>query len=83
MISRSINGYLHKNFFELINGMRVQEAKRLMCDLQSHYTVESISGECGFRSRSTFFLVFKKTEGIPPAQWLKSVHKKNSKELQS
>ena len=71
-ISTAINGYLHNNFFELVNGMRVEEAKRLLLSSdREHYTVESVYADCGFRSRSTFFLAFKKVEGKPPAQWLK------------
>lgn len=72
-LSRSINGYLKINFFDFINRMRVEEAKRLLSNLDSTgYSVDSIFEECGFRSRSTFFLVFKKIEGISPAAWLSS-----------
>lgn len=70
-LSRSINGYLKRNFFELINEMRVEEAKRQLLQLAvSGYTIDSIYETCGFRSRSTFFLAFKKTTGLSPAQWL-------------
>lgn len=73
-ISIAINGYLHKNFFDLVNGMRVEEAKQLLRELStSDYTTESIFTECGFRSRSTFFTTFRKFEGTSPAQWLKSI----------
>jgi AraC-like DNA-binding protein len=71
-ISTAINGYLHKNFFELINSMRVNEAKDLLRTLNtSDYTIESIYTQCGFQSRSSFFTTFKKFEGISPMQWLK------------
>ncbi len=71
-LSRSINTYLKLNFFEFINGMRVEEAKRKLMDLEtSGYTIDSIFEDCGFRSRSTFFMVFKKMEGKTPAAWLK------------
>ncbi len=71
-LSRSINTYLRRNFFEFINEMRVEEAKqRLMALETSDYNIDSIFAECGFRSRSTFFLVFKKVEGETPAAWLK------------
>lgn len=70
-LSRSINGYLGMNFFDFINRMRVDEAKRLLLNLKtSGYSIDSIFEECGFRSRSTFFLVFKKLEGMSPAAWL-------------
>ncbi|WP_303180548.1 AraC family transcriptional regulator [uncultured Butyricimonas sp.] len=75
-ISRSINGYLQKNFFELINEMRVREAKRMLLLLKSNnYTIDSIYRECGFHSRSTFFLAFKKVEGTSPARWLNEKEK--------
>ncbi len=71
-LSRSLNTYLKRNFFEFINEMRVEEAKRRLLDLErSGYTIDSIFEECGFRSRSTFFMVFKKVEGKTPAAWLK------------
>ncbi len=79
-ISRSINSHMKCNFFTLINRLRVEEAKRLLLNLDaSGYTIDSISQECGFRSRSTFFLVFKKLVGQSPAAWL-SVRKKEKKE---
>ncbi len=74
-LSRSINSYLKQNFFELINEMRIEEAKRCLLSPQtSAYKIDSIYEECGFRSRSTFFLAFKKVEGMTPAQWLQTAN---------
>lgn len=73
-LSRSINGHLHCNFFTFINGMRVEEAKRCLLTLEtSGFNIDSIYSECGFRSRSTFFMVFKKIEGKSPAAWLEQI----------
>ncbi len=70
-LSRAINAYLNRNFFEFINEMRVEEAKRRLVDLDhSGYNIDSVYSECGFRSRSTFFMVFKKVTGKTPAVWL-------------
>ena len=69
-LSRSINGYMNVNFFDFINRMRVEEAKRLLINRDLRYSIDSVFEECGFRSRSTFFLAFKKMEGISPAAWL-------------
>jgi len=70
-LSRSINGCLGCNFFEFINRMRVEEAKRLLLQLDvKDYNIDSIYTDCGFRSRSTFFLVFKKMTGKSPVAWL-------------
>ena len=75
-LSKCINGYLKINFFEFINRMRVEEAKQRLADLEtSGYNIDSIYGDCGFRSRSSFFMVFKKIEGKSPAAWLENRNK--------
>ncbi len=75
-LSRSINSHMGCNFFEFINNMRVQEAKRRLLNLDTEgYNVDSIYSECGFRSRSTYFLVFKKIVGKTPAAWLTETRK--------
>lgn len=72
ILSRAINSYMKCNFFELINAMRVEKAKQLLLSPEtSGYKIDSIYEECGFRTRSTFFLAFKKSVGTSPAQWLK------------
>jgi AraC-like DNA-binding protein len=70
-ISAALNTYLKKNFFEIVNAMRIEEAKRRLQSINTNHIIESIATECGFRSRSTFFATFKKMEGISPKQWLK------------
>ncbi len=77
-LSRAINFRLKRNFFEFINEMRVEEAKRCLMNLDaSGYNIDSIYEDCGFRSRSTFFLVFKKTTGKTPAVWLADMLKES------
>jgi AraC-like DNA-binding protein len=71
-ISIAINGYLHKNFFDLVNEMRVEEAKRLLRALNPEYSTDSVFSECGFSSRSSYYTTFKKFERTTPAQWRKS-----------
>ena len=70
-LSRAINGYLGCNFFEFVNRMRIEEAKHRLHQLKtSDFNIDSIYADCGFRSRSTFFMVFKKMTGMSPAAWL-------------
>ena len=70
-LSRAINGCMGCNFFEFVNRKRIEEAKRLLCILNSSdFNIESIYTDCGFRSRSTFYMVFKKMTGQTPAKWL-------------
>lgn len=70
-LSRAINGSMGCNFFEFVNRMRVNEAKRKLAELKlTNFSIDSIYEECGFRSRSSFFMVFKKMTGKTPAAWL-------------
>ena len=72
LLSRAINVCCNYNFFEYINSKRVDHAKQLLLSHDtSAYSIESVYSECGFRSRSTFFHVFKKLSGCTPKQWLK------------
>ncbi|MDT3386273.1 MAG: helix-turn-helix domain-containing protein [Bacteroidota bacterium] len=71
-ISKSINTILNKNFFELINRLRIEKAKtKLTSEYLSHNTIESIAKECGFHSRSAFYSAFKKFEGTTPTAIIK------------
>jgi YesN/AraC family two-component response regulator len=70
-ISRSINGYLKKNFLDIVNKMRVEEVKKGLRALGDNYTIDSIAEKCGFQSRTSFFRSFKEYEGTTPAKWLK------------
>lgn len=72
-LSQAINSYLKCNFFEFVNRMRIEEAKHLMQKLDtSDYNIDSIYADCGFRSRSSFYMVFKKMTGKTPLSWLKT-----------
>lgn len=72
MLSCAINRYLNCNFFEFVNRMRIEEAKRLLLELDvKGYNIDSIYSDCGFRSRSSFYMVFKKITGKTPVAWLK------------
>lgn len=73
-LSRAINGYLECNFFEFVNRMRIEEAKLRLHELKaSDFNIDSIYADCGFRSRSTFYMVFKKMTGMSPAAWLEEM----------
>lgn len=72
LISTSINTYMGQDFFELINRMRVEEAKSLLCETAKstqRVSVEEIGIRCGFNSRSAFFFCFKKYAGTSPAKF--------------
>lgn len=69
-VSQVINNNMGKNFYELVNGYRVEEAKRLLRDPNSsNYTILSIGFEAGFNSKTTFNTVFKKFTGKTPTEY--------------
>lgn len=72
--SQIINEQLGKNFYELINQYRVQEAQKLlMSSPASHMSILEIGYEVGFSSKSAFNRAFKKFTQITPTQYKKKI----------
>lgn len=72
LISTSINTYLGQDFFELMNRMRVEEAKRLLRQAArsaEKVSMEEIRTESGFNSRAAFFHCFKRYAGTSPGKY--------------
>ncbi|EOZ91593.1 Putative Transcriptional regulatory protein, AraC family [Indibacter alkaliphilus LW1] len=70
IVSQAINTCLGKNFFDLINSYRVEEAKILMLDEKlSHLSMIGIAFEAGFSSKTAFNTAFKKHTGMTPSQF--------------
>ncbi|HEX7846657.1 MAG TPA: helix-turn-helix domain-containing protein [Chitinophagaceae bacterium] len=69
-VSQAINDGMNKSFYDLVNGYRVEEAKRLLLDPGNHnYTILSVGFEAGFNSKTTFNTVFKKFTGMTPTEF--------------
>ena len=69
-ISQAIKDGLKKNFYDVINGYRVEEAKRLLLDPKNRsFTILSVAFEAGFNSTTTFNTVFKKFTGLTPSEF--------------
>ncbi len=76
-ISRAINNVANKSFVEFINEYRVTEAKKLLCSPENkQLTIEAIGEKAGFKSKSTFFRVFKTVTGVTPSFFLKNIDSK-------
>ena len=56
------------NLKEYINGLRLEHAVRLMKE-HPEYTLDTVASESGFANRSTFFLAFRKKNGMTPSQY--------------
>ena len=72
-VSEAINRQYKTGFHDLVNEYRVKEACRRMNDIEhyGHLTIEYISSELGFKSRTTFIAAFKKNIGLTPSAYLK------------
>ena len=68
--SQAIKEGMNKNFYDLVNGYRVEEAKRLLVDPKNeNFTILSVGFEAGFNSKTTFNTVFKKFTGVTPTEY--------------
>jgi AraC-like DNA-binding protein len=71
-LSFIINKYKKQNYSDFINSFRIEYAKKLLSDpTLSEKTILWVLFESGFNSKSTFNTLFKKVEGITPAQYRK------------
>jgi len=69
-VSQALNEGMKKNFYDVVNNYRVEDAKRLLLDEKSrNYTILSIGFEAGFNSKTTFNTVFKKFTGFTPTEF--------------
>jgi AraC-like DNA-binding protein len=73
-ISRLINEDDAINFYDFINGYRIQEFKN-RCEQGQHktMTIIAIANDVGFKSKTTFNRTFKKINGITPRDYLNTL----------
>lgn len=64
-ISETLSQYLTTNFFQFINGYRIDHAKSLL--MNTDQNIGDIAFAVGFNSKSTFNAAFKKTTGKTPS----------------
>lgn len=64
-----------QSFSDYRNTWRVNHAKELIRNGRlKHLTMEAIGLASGFKTRNTFFAVFKKSEGISPGAFTSNIH---------
>lgn len=73
-LSQLINEGVGENFYDFVNKYRVEEVKRLMSDPEKQkYNLLGIALEAGFKSKSTFNLIFKRFTGLTPSEYKKNI----------
>ena len=70
LISTSINIIANQNFNIYVNRLRIEKALALLKtgNLEA-YSMEGISIEVGFKSKSAFYAAFKKATGTTPIKY--------------
>lgn len=67
-LSKLFNAQMGKSFYVIISEYRIKHAKKVLkSDL--NITIESLSYECGFNSKSTFNKYFKEQTGYSPSEY--------------
>lgn len=61
-LSKLLNKHTNKNFFEIINGIRIREASKMLSD--PSLRISEISERVGFVDVAHFSRVFKKIQGV-------------------
>lgn len=65
--SQAINEIAKKNFYDWVNGYRIEDAKTIL--LNERCSIDQLCDKVGFNSKSTFYTAFKKLEGMTPKQY--------------
>lgn len=60
----------YDNFYNFINAHRIEESKILLLNMPDNHVIESVIDQSGFKSRSTFYRVFKQTTGETPTEYI-------------
>lgn len=71
-LSQVINERMNQNFFDFVNGYRIEEAKKLLTEKRGELlTILAIAEESGFNSKSAFNIAFKKHTSMTPTEFKK------------
>ena len=71
-LSQIIKSRYQKNFYEFVNGYRVEEAKRMLKSPEYRYrTIMEVYLDAGFNSKSVFNEFFKHAEKMTPSEYKK------------
>lgn len=74
-LSQVINALEHKNFYDYINELRINEFKTIVVFPENQrFTLLSLAYEVGFNSKTAFNRNFKKITGLSPTAYLKQQH---------
>jgi len=72
-LSQVINEKAQKSFFDFINSYRIEEVKKQLASPEmANRSILGIALDCGFNSKATFNVTFKKFTGMTPSAYQKA-----------
>lgn len=70
-LSQILNERMKQNFFDFVNGYRIDEFKEQIKDpANQNFSILGVALNCGFNSKAAFNRIFKKHTGVTPSQYL-------------
>lgn len=72
-LSKLLNKYTGKSFYDLLNQTRIEKARELLED--PSLKVHEVSEMVGFNDVAHFSRIFKKTTGLSPKEYRNSIHR--------
>lgn len=73
-LSQLINDGMGDNFYNFVNKYRVEQVKKFMTDSSmKNLNMLGLALEAGFKSKSTFNLIFKRFTGLTPTEFRKNL----------
>lgn len=77
-ISQVLNQDLNQSFPDFVNKYRIREVKRLLSEkAYEKFTFMAIAQQCGFKSKTSFYRIFKNETGKTPADYVKDLETNN------
>lgn len=72
-LSAGIRLHYQCNFAELVNRLRVDEAKQMISNSECTMTMEDIAFSAGFANRQSFYTAFARYVGVTPKEYRQQV----------
>lgn len=74
-LSKLLNSSINKSFSDFVNEYRVKEVQQMIENVKYiKYSLEEIAEIAGFKTRNTFWRVFKKHTGVTPSHYRKNIY---------
>lgn len=73
-LSTILNQHMGTTFYDIVNSYRLEEVKQKIASEDSQqYSIIGLAFECGFKSKTSFYRIFKQETGRSPSEYKKSL----------